>query len=167
MGCHLFHAYPEYKNFSDIKTALGLDLNYELWSKDKVIAACNKYLKTHSKITLKDLRRENGLPTSKVIYNFFGTMQNFQEEIGSEVSKSHKFISKEEIVSATKEIISQNGSTFESRNEFLEVFPYSLSVITDRYGSFDTFVKSLNITILNTKKQNTQNKRWTIAFSVI
>lgn len=37
--------YPEYKNFSDVKKALGLELNYEFWSKEKVIVACRKYLK--------------------------------------------------------------------------------------------------------------------------
>lgn len=144
--------YPEYKNFSDIKIALGLGLNYELWSKEKVVAACRKYLKTHSKITLKDLRKENGLPTAKVIYNFYGTMQNFQKEIGSEVSKSPKSISKDEIMRAAKEIIRQNGSTFETRAVFLNVFPYSQSVILRRYGSFDSFLKAANITILSTKK---------------
>lgn len=144
--------YPEYKNFSDIKIALGLDLNYELWTKDKVITACKNYLKTHSKITLKDLRKKNGLPTAKVIYNFYGTMQNFQEAIGSEISKRQKFITKEEIDTATKEIIQKFGLTFESRNDFLEVFPYSLSVIMDRYGSFDAFINSVNIVILKTKK---------------
>ena len=144
--------YPEYKSFNDIKIALGLDLNYELWSKEKIILACNKYLETHSKITLKDLRRENRLPTAKVIYSFFGTMQKFQEEIGSEVSKKQEFISKEKILDATQEIISQNGSVFESRSEFLELFPYSLSVIMNRYGSFEAFVKAADITISNTKK---------------
>ncbi len=144
--------YPEYKNFSDIKIALGLGLNYELWSKEKVVAACRRYLKTHSKITLKDLRKENGLPTAKVIYNFYGTMQNFQKEIGSEVSRSLKFISKEEIMRAVKEVIRQNGSTFETRTAFLKVFPYSQSVIIHRYGSFSSFVKAANITILATKK---------------
>ncbi len=39
-----------YKNFSDIKIALGLELNYELWSKEKVVEACKKYLKTNNKI---------------------------------------------------------------------------------------------------------------------
>lgn len=144
--------FPEYKNFSDIKIALGLDLNYELWSKEKVVIACDKYLKTHNKITLKDLRKENGLPTSKVIYNLFGTMQKFQEEIGSEVSRSQEFISKEEIMAVTKEIVCKYGTTFESRNEFLKVFPYSLSVIIRRYGSFDSFVEVANIKISKTKK---------------
>ena len=144
--------YPEYKNFSDIKIALGLELNYELWTKEKVIEACRKFLQTHSKITLKDLRKENGLPTSKVIYNFYGTMQKFQEEIGSEVSKIQEFISKEELLKAAQAMISENGSVFESRATFLEIFPYSQSVIISRYGSFDSFVSSANITILNTKK---------------
>ena len=144
--------YPEYKNFSEIKIALGLELNYELWTKEKVVEACRKYLETHSKITLKDLRKENGLPTAKVIYNFYGTMQKFQEEIGSEVSKSQEFISKEELLNASEAIISQKGSSFENRTAFLEVFPYSQSVIISRFGSFDAFVKAANITILNTKK---------------
>ncbi len=144
--------YPEYKNFSDVKIALGLGLNYELWTKEKVIVACSQYLKTHTKITQKDLKKENGLPTAKVIYNFFGTMQNFQEEIGSEVSRRQEFISREEIMAATEEILCQYGSTFESRNAFLEVFPYSLSVIMHRFGSFDSFVELANIKLLNTKK---------------
>lgn len=151
LPCILSH-YPEYKNFSDIKIALGLSLNHELWSKEKVVDACKKFLETHSKITQKDLLKENGLPTSKVIYNFFGTMQKFQEEIRSEVSKQSKYITKEEIVRATKEIVYQNGSVFESRTEFFKLFPYSQSVIIDRYGSFDSFVKAVNITISKTKK---------------
>ena len=118
----------------------------------KVLAACNRYLKTHSRISLKDLRKENGLPTAKVIYNFYRTMQNFQEKIGSDISKSHEFISKEKIMEATNKIIRQKGSTFKSRTAFLEVFPYSQSVIISRYGSFASFVKAANITILSTKK---------------
>ena len=52
--------FPEYKNFSDIKIALGLELNYELWSKEKVVEACKKYLKTNNKITQKDLKNAPG-----------------------------------------------------------------------------------------------------------
>ncbi len=144
--------FPEYKNFNDIRIALGLNLNYELWTKERIVDACQKFLKTHSKITLKDLRKENGLPTSKVIYRIYGTMQNFQEEIGSEVSKINEYISKEELMRVTQELIQKNGSTFKDRALFFEVFPYSLSVIIHRYGSFDSFAREANITILNTKK---------------
>lgn len=144
--------YPEYKNFTDIRKALGLELNYEIWTKERIIEACNRFLTTNKKITQKDLKKENGLPTTKVIHNFFGTMQNFQKEIGSEVSKSLEFISKEDIISATNEIIKQKGSTFDSRADFYEVFPYSESVLFRRFGSFEAFSKETNIVILNTKK---------------
>ena len=144
--------FPEYKNFSDIKIALGLELNYELWSKEKVVEACKKYLKTNNKITQKDLKKENGLPTARVIYNYFGTMQNFQKEIGSKVSKSREFISKEELVAETEKIVCKWGATFKSRNAFLDVFPYSLSVIMRRFGSFDSFIEQTNIKLINTKK---------------
>ncbi len=144
--------YPEYKNFSDIKIALGLNLNYELWTKEKVVDACRKYLETHPKITQKDLKKENGLPTTQVIYNFYGTMQNFQKEVGSTVSKNLDFVSKEDLLAAAQAIILQYGSTFNSRKSFFEIFPYSESVILRRYGSFDSFAKLANITILNTKK---------------
>ena len=144
--------YPEYKNFSDIKTALGLTLNFEFWTKEKVLLASAEYLKTHKKITEKDLRKENGLPTSKVIYNFFGSMQNFQKEIGSEISKRQEFISKEEIIETTKRIIHKYGSSFESRSSFFDVFPYSQSVIINRYGSFNSFANAAGITIINEKK---------------
>lgn len=144
--------YPEYKNFSDIKIALGLELNYELWTKEKIHAACQKYLKTHSKITQKELKKENGLPTSKVIYSLYGNMQNFQKEIGSEVSQRHGFISKDELMRAAKAVVQQYGSTFEDRAAFLEVFPYSESVILHRYGAFDLFMEAANIAFRKTKK---------------
>lgn len=144
--------YPEYKNFSEVKIALGLGLNYELWTKEKVINACHKYLETHNKITLKDLRKENGLPTAKVIYNFYGTMKKFQAEIGSEVSKSPEFISKEDLLKASEIIVQEHGSIFKNRLEFLEIFPYSQSVIIHRFGSVDSFFKAATITISVAKK---------------
>ena len=144
--------YPEYKNFSEIKIALGLELNYELWTKEKVVESCHKYLETHSKITLKDLRKENGLPTAKVIYNFYGTMQKFQEEIGSEVSKINEYISKDTLIQAAKNLINLEGNTFKSRAAFLQKFPFSESVIINRYGTFDTFINLAGILILKTKK---------------
>ena len=79
-------------------------------------------------------------------------MQKFQEEIGSEVSKSQEFISEAELLRAAKIIIGQKGSVFENRSAFLEIFPYSQSVIISRYGTFDSFIKVANITISNTKK---------------
>ncbi len=151
LPCILSH-YPEFKSFTDIKLALGLELNYELWTKEKVLVACQRYLERHSKITLKDLRRENGLPTSKVVYKLFGTMQRFQEEIGSEVSRRQAYLSEEALIEAAQDLIGRHGAVFASRAAFLELFPYSQSVILDRFGTFDSFIGATGITIQKTKK---------------
>lgn len=144
--------YPEFKNFSDIKIALGHELNYELWTEEKVISACKEYLKIHKKIVLKDLKKENGLPTAKVIYRIYGSMEEFQKQIGSEISKSQKFVSKEELIESTKSFIEVNGKIFESRNEFMKLFPYGQSVIIKRFGTFEKFIETVGIKILNVKK---------------
>lgn len=144
--------YPEYTTFNEVRTALGLDLNYMIWSKEKVIDACKRYLKTHNRITIKDLRKENGLPTARVIYRFFKTMQDFQRAVGSEVSKEQKFIPKETLLEAAKELICSKGSSFEDRASFYAVFPYSEKVIIQRFGSFDAFADAAGITILYTRK---------------
>lgn len=151
LPCILAH-YPELKNFSGIKHALGSEPNYRFWTKEDVISAGKAYLKTHDGITLKDLRSENGLPTSKVIYGHFGDMRSFQEAIGSEIPQSRKFITKEEILSATKDTVAENGNVFKSRSAFLEKLPYSLSVIIYRFGSFDAFAKEADIKFTKTKK---------------
>ena len=144
--------YPEFKNFSDIKIALGHELNYELWTEEKVISACKEYLKNHKKIVLKDLKKENGLPTSNVIYRLYGSMEEFQKQIGSDISKSLKFVSKEELIESSKSFIDVNGNIFESRNEFMKLFPYSESVIIKRFGTFEKFIEIVGIKILNVKK---------------
>lgn len=82
--------FPEYKNFNDIKKALGLELNYEVWTKEQVEISCKKYLENHNKITLKDLKKANGLPTANVIYRIFGAMENFQCESGVVIKNTKK-----------------------------------------------------------------------------
>ncbi len=144
--------YPEFNNFTDVKIALGHELNYELWTEQRVLDACKEYLKKHKKIVLKDLRKENGLPTSNVIYRIYGTMEEFQKQIGSEVSKSFKFVTKEELINSAKSLIDKNGTVFESRTEFMNLFPYGESVITKRFDTFEKFFEIVGIKILNVKK---------------
>ena len=79
-------------------------------------------------------------------------MQEFQKQVGSKISYSQEFISKDEILRVTKELIAKEGNIYESRGDFLEKFPYSQSVILNRYGSFDNYIKETKIIIKNVKK---------------
>lgn len=79
-------------------------------------------------------------------------MENYQKQIGSIVSKQHTFISKEQIIKITNNIKSKYGSVFETRKDFLKVYPYGESSIYERFGTFDNFLKETDIKIINTKK---------------
>ena len=151
LPCILSH-FPEYENFSDIRLALGLDLNYEVWSEDKIIAAAKKFLESHDIITQKDLKKENGLPTYNVIKRIYGNMGNFQRIVGSEVSKINKFITREDLIIAAEKLISIHGPVFANRAEFFELFPYSESVVFRRFTTFTEFAEEVNIKIESTKK---------------
>ena len=144
--------YPEYKNFTDIKTNL-LNLNgVNSWDKDSIIIASKEFLKTHDSITQKDLKAINNLPTLKVITRNFGNMSNYQKEIGSKIYLKNEFISKEEIKEELKKYFNNKEKVIESQDAFFKKFKYSPSTIFKRYGGFEKFVKEEGIKVLKTKK---------------
>ena len=124
--------YPEYNSFSLIKQkVLGIEDVYKVWTKEEAIEAGKAFVSKHGSIRQKDLKKRNGLPTSKVICSHFGSLANYQELVGAPVIGKNEFIEKE---------------------AFFEEFPYSLSVVYSRYGSFENFCMENHIRVLKTKK---------------
>ena len=144
--------YPEYKNFTDVKTnLLNLD-GVRSWDKESIIDASKEFLKTHDSITQKDLKAINNLPTLKVITRNFGNMSNYQKEIGTKVFFKNEFISKDEIKEELEIYFKNKERVIESQEVFFKDFKYSPSTIFKRYGGFEKFVKEENIKVLKTKK---------------
>lgn len=149
--CVLAH-YPEYKNFTDIKRGLcNLDVP-DQWTIENVTASAREFVKKHGRVTQKDLRAENNLPTTKVIDRLFGSFSNFQEAIGSEISIKHEFASKESIGRAVDAYFDGKERVVESSKEFFASFCYSPSTIHKRYGSFAVFFAEHNVQVINSKK---------------
>lgn len=144
--------YPEYKNFTDIKTNLLNLEGVKSWNKENIIEASKDFLKTHASITQKDLKAVNNLPTPKVITRNFGNMSNYQKEIGSKVFLKNKFISKEEIKEELEKYFNNKERIIESQDSFFKNFKYSPSTIFKRYGGFEKFAKEEVIKVLKTKK---------------
>ena len=144
--------YPEYNGLDELKEDLFELKVRNQWTRDKVIEAGKKFVTEHGKITLKDMTSENGLPTPKVIYRYFGTMENFQILLGAEVSKKHELITMDEIDKSVEKILEGKNRTFNSRKDFFDLFPYSDSVIYRNYGSINSFFEKHNIEIKNSKK---------------
>lgn len=144
--------YPEYKNFTDIKTNLLHLEGIKSWDKANILEASKEFLKTHDSITQKDLKAINNLPTLKVITRHFGNMSNYQKEIGTKVYMKNEFISKEEIKEELEKYFNNKERVIESQEVFFKDFKYSPSTIFKRYGGFEKFVKEERIKVIRTKK---------------
>lgn len=144
--------YPEFKNFTDIKRDLcGLSVPIS-WTRETAIEYGKSFASKHGRITQKDLKAENQLPTSKVIYNFFGSLADYQAAVGTIVTEVNEFISKEEITKAVDNYFDGKKRVIESQKVFYETFEISQSTISKRYGTFATFCKEQGIKVLVSKK---------------
>ena len=144
--------YPEYKNFTDIKRNLcGLSVSIQ-WTKEIAIKHGKSFVSKNGKITQKDLKAENRLPSAKVIDRLFGSLAAFQESVGSVISEKNEFVSKEEIKLAVEQYFGEKERVIESQKVFYETFPFSASTILKRYGTFALFCQAYDIKVLVSKK---------------
>ena len=107
---------------------------------------------------MKDLNSKNNLPDAKVIYRNFGTLQEFQRIVGSEVSYKNELITVENIDDAVESTLSKDSREFESTKELFDILPISQSVIYRNFGSIEKFCKKYNIIIKNKKKAKFSKK---------
>lgn len=144
--------YPECKNFTDIKRELcGLSTPIS-WTKEVAIKYGKLFVRKNGKITQKDLRAENDLPSSSVINRLFGSLAEYQSAIGAEISMRNEFISKEEITKAVERYFDGKERIVESQKVFYETFEVSQSTISKRYGTFSAFCEEQGIKVLISKK---------------
>lgn len=149
--CIIKH-YPEYKGLNELKKDMfNLKIRTN-WTKEKVLEAGKKFAQKNGKITQKDLVLKNNLPTSKVIYKYFDTMENFQKLVGANISKKPKLITIEDFDRVVENIFKSRNRNFNTRREFLEFFPISESVIYRNFDSFDLFCEKYKIIIKKRKK---------------
>ncbi|MBQ2661023.1 MAG: hypothetical protein IJF80_00030 [Clostridia bacterium] len=144
--------YPEYKNFTDIKRGLcEIDVP-ENWTVDNAITAGKAFLEHNNKITQKDLNSRNNLPSANVINKLFGSLANYQELVGCEVTQRNEYITDKQIENAINLVFNNGDYIIESQQVFFEKFKYSQSVIQKRYGSFLNFCNKYNIKVEKSKK---------------
>ena len=149
--CVIRH-YPEYTGLNEMKKDMFNLKIRNNWTRDKVLEAGKKFVEAHGKITQKDLVLEKGLPTARVIYKYFNSMEEFQKLIGANVSKKPELITMQDIDKTIEKIFESRNRSFETRKEFLEIFPISISVIYKNFESFDLFCEKYNIVINKRKK---------------
>lgn len=149
--CIIKH-YPEYTGLNELKKDMfNLKIRND-WNRDKVLEAGKKFVEEYGRITQKDLVSANNLPTAGVIYKYFNSMEEFQKLIGANVSKRPELITMQDIDTIIEKVFESRNKTFETRKEFLDFFPISISVIYKNFESFDSFCEKYNIIINKRKK---------------
>lgn len=144
--------YPEYKRFTDIKRFLcGLTVP-ERWTIEIAIESGRKFIKKHGRLTQKDLCVANGLPSNTTVDNLFGSINAYQEAIGSQVASRNEYITNEDIKCAVDDYFRNNKRIIESYKSFFSDFKYSSSTIRKRYGTVEDFFDEYGIKVLNHKK---------------
>ena len=147
----LIKYYPEFSGLNELKLNMfNLKVRTQ-WSREDAIQAGKTFVNKNGKIRLKDLNSSNNMPNAKVIYRYFGSLENFQKAIGSKVSHRNELITMKEIEKAVNETLNSK-KTFETTKDLFKVFPISQSVIYRNFGSIESFYKKYNICILKKKK---------------
>ena len=144
--------YPECKNFTDIKRVICNLATPICWTTDIAIEYGKQFANKNGKITQKDLRAENNLPSASVINNLFGSLANYQAAVGTEVLGRNEFITKDAITQAVDQYFGKKERVVESQSAFYETFVYSQSTILHRYGTFAAFCEEHGIKVLVSKK---------------
>ena len=145
--------YPEYSTFSEVKSNLCGLKGYIYWDYEKAVKAGKDFIAETGKITEKDLKAKNGLPTSKVLYRLFGSLANYQKAIGAEVTKRNELIPKAKIKEEVEKYFKdKENRVVESTEVFFGAFPYSKSVVERNYGNLGDFYKEEGIIVIKSKK---------------
>ncbi len=144
--------YPEYKTLSEIKQKMFNLPVREDWDYESVLQAGKEYVRTHGKITESCMKAENHLPTSRIVYKYFGNISAYQQATGSKVSKKNEYISEEAIEQVVNQYFGDKDRTIESMKSFFETCPLSAATIHKRFGSYPAFCQRYGIKVLNAKK---------------
>ncbi len=144
--------YPECRNFTDIKRVICGLSTHITWTPELAVRHGKQFVSEHGRITQKDLRSENNLPSSRIVRKLFGTLGGYQAAVGAEVLEPNQFISKKEISNAVERYFGDRERGIESQKTFCESFEISQSTISKRYGVFSAFCEDQGIRVLFGRK---------------
>lgn len=149
----ILHYYPEYNNFSDIKTKLlKLEKTRKSWNQKTAIQAGVNFINKYGSIHQKDFKSVNNLPTYKYVINEFGSLQNYQQIIGSPISYKNQKITCIEIEDRIRNYFGDNKRICNSINDLCNELHISKSKLYRAYGSIENFINKNNIKIKNKRK---------------
>lgn len=146
-----------YGTLNRMKKAFGItDISLN-WNRDNIAAALKSFVLEHGKITQKDIRKENGLPSINCILNYYPEYRNFTEiKRGICNIEVRGIWSKEEAITAGKRFVSNhNGKLTQVDCQSSNGLP-PVSVIYRLFGDMPTYQKAIGSVVSKNNFVSTQ-----------
>lgn len=154
MHCILRH-YPELKSFSEAKEFFGLKRAKGEWTREKAIEAGKAFIQKHGhSLRQYHLGKKYSLPSATSLNRLFGSLRKYQKLIGSEIYGRTIPVTKEDLDRAINEFFGKGIRKIKNRSDFFEKFDYSMSLVSNKFGSVDAFIKEYGIIEEQPKKGN-------------
>ena len=137
-----------YGTLNELKKAFGIVDISSNWNRENIAKALIDFVSANGKITEKDIRKENGLPSINCILNHYPEYKNFTDiKRGICGIDIHGAWTKEEAIIAGKHFISEhNGKLTQKDCQDFNSLP-SLSAIYKLFGDMPTYQKAIGSTI--------------------
>lgn len=133
-----------YGTLNELKKAFGItDISLN-WNRENIAEALRKFVLTNGKITQKDIRKENGLPSINCILNYYPEYKNFTEIKRGlcDIDARGVWTKEEAIIVGKKFVCEHNGKLTQKDCTSVNGLP-PMSVIYRLFGDMPTYQKSV------------------------
>ncbi len=137
-----------YGTLNELKKAFGItDISLN-WNRENIAVALRAFVSAHGKITQKDIRKENGLPSINCILNYYPEYKNFTEiKQGLCDLDARGVWTKEEAIIEGKRFVSQNNGKLTQKDCNSANGLPPMSVIYRLFGDMPTYQKAVGASI--------------------
>lgn len=133
-----------YGNLNELKKSFGItDISLN-WTRENIKEALVNFVSVHGKITQKDIRKENGLPSINCILNYYPEYKNFTEiKQGLCDIDSRGIWTKEEAIEAGKDFVANHGGKIVQADCTSDNNLPAMAVIYRLFGNMPTYQKAI------------------------
>lgn len=133
-----------YGSLSQLKNAFGITDISRNWTRETIAIALKTFTETHGKITQKDMRKENGLPSINCVLRYYPEYKNFTDiKRGLCHISARSRWTREEAISVGKRFVSEhNGKLTQDDCTNSNGLP-PMSVIYRLFGNMPTYQKAI------------------------
>jgi hypothetical protein len=140
--------FPEFGRFSEFQRLLGVFKEQVRWKADTAVEAGRQYVESHDGVMkATDLNQNNGLPSLFTVVKLFGSVKNFQKQVGAQISSNNQKTSLAEVDRAVETYfeVAIRQRRIDSKTEFFSGFAISRDVVVRAFGNVDNFLKHYGI----------------------